>query len=84
MSIKLTDKEMEELIKSINDTPAEIETLLGLHSKWTIPGKVKDVWVCANCGYGEGMTCSEEDDSENDANPYWSYCPHCGARMDLK
>ncbi len=62
------------------------------YSLWTLTGIVNDidnmpaadvaevrhgrwsdniwVWTCSECG--------------NDASTDWDYCPHCGAKMDIK
>lgn len=75
MSIKLTDKEMEELIKSINDTPAEIKTLYIAHGKWIEYEREKRCSIC-----GHSALYERNSNMQNKS----SFCPYCGARMDLK
>ena len=45
------------------------------HGKWTTTDLSEDILICSNCGY------------ETDLVPItngFSYCPNCGAKMDLE
>lgn len=82
-AIKAIDPSIGETTRKIKRIPsADVSPVV--HSRWTIPGKVKDIWICENCGYGEGMKCNKEQEEcdDEDVDPYWNYCPYCGAKMD--
>ena len=57
-----------------------------IHAKWVSrPGTLGD-WYCSNC---EGEILYEVETygggNYHDINTVWSsYCPYCGARMDLE
>lgn len=77
-AIKLTDEEMEEIIKSINDTPAEIQTLQGLHGKWIKSDIPCEEYVCSVCGGAAWYYDYQGEVAKS------RFCPNCGARMDLE
>lgn len=56
-----------------------------VHAKWISKYGVFGDWYCSNC---EGVLLYEVENyggSYHDIKTVWStYCPHCGAKMDLE
>lgn len=75
-----------EVLLSIQMFPsADVQPVVHAHWIW------EDVWTensdfctCSNCGENviQYVTASQMDKQLWEGKAYWSYCPHCGAKMD--
>ena len=70
------DKRLLEINKAITSLLKELSSAEPVrHGKWIIsPGRT--VMYCSLCGFGTWYFEGHE--------VIWKYCPHCGARMDIK
>lgn len=69
------NKEFAKLVHYIQRQPA-VDAVPVVHGKWLdlCRGKMR---VCSFCKHDFDNTC-------NDIDAEWTFCPHCGAKMDEK
>lgn len=74
--LPLTEDAAMEILWAIDDIPtADIAPVI--HGQWlSVESDV--IFACSNCG----NTVSTNWDYEN-SNDMFSYCPNCGAKMDM-